>query len=86
MKQRYWRQILFCIFLMPAIYLFMPTFPVSAQDPKAGQSNFQLDFQSPEEIDSHVAGMTDEQVRQAHIQKLKRFPESNLLSGGRCSG
>ena len=57
---------------MLAIYLFMPTFLVFAQDPKTGQSNSQADFQSPEEIDSHVAGMTDAQVRQAHVQKLKQ--------------
>ena len=80
MKQRYWRQILFCISLMLAIYLFMPTFPVFAQDPKTGQSNSQLDFQSPEEIDSHVAGMTDEQVRQAHVQKLKQDAEKRSAS------
>ena len=30
-----------------------------------------MDFESPEEIDSHVAGMTDEEVRQAYAQKLK---------------
>ena len=75
MKQHYCRQMLFCISLMLAIYLFMPTFLVFAQDPKTGQSNSQTDFQSPKEIDSHVAGMTDEQVRQAHVQKLKQDAE-----------
>ena len=72
MKQRYWRQILFCVSLILAIYVFMPTFLVLAQDPKTGHSISQADFQSLEEIDSHVAGMTDEQVRQAHVQKLKQ--------------
>ena len=80
MKQHYCRQMLFCISLMPAIYLFMPTFLVFAQDPKTGQSNSQTDFQSPEEIDSHVAGMTDEQVRQAHVQKLKQDAEKRSAS------
>jgi len=75
MKQHYCRQMLFCISLMLAIYLFMPTFLVFAQDPKTGQSNSQADFQSPEEIDSHVAGMSDEQVRKAHVQKLKQDAE-----------
>jgi len=75
MNQHYCRQMLFCISLMLAIYLFMPTFLVFAQDPKTGQSNSQADFQSPGEIDSHVAGMTDEQVRQAHVQKLKQDAE-----------
>ena len=80
MKQHYCRQMLFCISLMPAIYLFMPTFLVFAQDPKTGQSNSQTDFQSPEEIDSHVAGMTDAQVRQAHVQKLKQDAEKRSAS------
>jgi small-conductance mechanosensitive channel len=71
---------LFCISLMLAIYLFMPTFLVFAQDPKTGQSNSQTDFQSPEEIDSHVAGMTDAQVRQAHVQKLKQDAEKRSAS------
>ena len=80
MKQRYWRQILFCISLMLAIYVFMPTSPVFAQDSKTGQSNSQLGFQSPEKIDSHVAGMTDEQVRQAYAQKLKQDAEKQSAS------
>jgi moderate conductance mechanosensitive channel len=80
MKQHYCRQMLFCISLMLAIYLFMPTFLVFAQDPKTGQSNSQTDFQSPEEIDSHVAGMTDAQVRQAHAQKLKQDAEKRSAS------
>ena len=80
MKQHYCRQMLFCISLMLAIYLFMPTFLVFAQDPKTGQSNSQTDFQSPEEIDSHVAGMTDAQVRQAHVQKLKQDAEKRSAS------
>jgi small-conductance mechanosensitive channel len=80
MKQHYCRQMLFCISLMLAIYLFMPTFLVFAQDPKTGQSNSQTDFQSPEEIDSHVAGMTDAQVRQAHVQKSKQDAEKRSAS------
>jgi small-conductance mechanosensitive channel len=80
MNQHYCRQILFCISLMLAIYLFMPTFLVFAQDPKTGQSNSQADFQSPDEIDSHVAGMTDAQVRQAHVQKLKQDAEKRSAS------
>src|SRR5210317_882443 len=85
MKQRYWRQILFCISLMLAICLFMPTSPVFAQDPKTGQSSSQLDFESPEEIDSHVAGMTDEQIRQAHIQKLKQDISSKPEAGEKAT-
>ena len=80
MKQHYCRQMLFCISLMLAIYLFMPTFLVFAQDPKTGQSDSQTDFQSPEEIDSHVAGMTDAQVRQAHVQKLKQESAAHISS------
>ena len=72
MKRHFWRQVFFAISLVVAIYLCMPSFLVLAQDPKTGQSKSRQDFHTPKEIDSHVAGMSDVQVRQAYTQKLKQ--------------
>ncbi len=73
MERRYWRQISFGISLVLAIYLCMPTFLVLAQDPKSGQYKSEADFPVPAAVDSQVAGMTDEQVRQAYAQNLSRL-------------
>jgi hypothetical protein len=80
MERRYGRQISFGISLVLAIYLCMPTFLVLAQDRKAGQSKSPGDFRAPEEVDSHVAGMSDEQVRQAYAQKLKQESSGKINS------
>ena len=72
MEQRYWRQIFLGLSLVLTISLCMPTLPVPAQDRKTGQSRSEGDFRAPAEVDAHVAGMTDEQVRQAYAQKLKQ--------------
>jgi len=72
MKRDYWRQIFFGIALTLVIFIFMPTFPVLAQDSKSGQSSSQAEQPAPGEVVSNVAGMTDEQVRQAYAQKLKQ--------------
>ena len=86
MKRRYWRQLFFGISLMLAIYLFMPTFLVLAQDPKTGQSSSQAEQLAPEEVDSNVAGMTDEQVRQAYAQKLKQEAAGKTASTKAAEG
>jgi len=44
---------------------------VPAQDPKTGQDNSLAQQPAAGEIDAAVAGMTEEQVRQAYAQKLK---------------
>jgi small-conductance mechanosensitive channel len=87
MRRRYWRQILLGILLMLATYLLMPTFLVQAQDPEKDQSNPQAEHLKPEEVDSHVAAMSEEQVRQAYAQKLKQEnsgqTSSTQVSGGK---
>jgi len=72
MKRRCGKQIVFGISLMLAIYLCLPTVPVLAQDSKTVQANSQAQQPAAGEIDANVAGMTDEQVRQAYAQKLKQ--------------
>ncbi|CAB1058459.1 Potassium efflux system KefA protein / Small-conductance mechanosensitive channel [Olavius sp. associated proteobacterium Delta 1] len=72
MKRRYGRQLFFGISLTLAIYLFTPTFLVLAQDSKSGQSSSPAEQPAAGAVDAHVAGMTDEQVRQAYAQKLKQ--------------
>jgi hypothetical protein len=57
---------------MLVIYLCMPTFLVLAQDPKTGQSGSPAEQPAAGEVDANVAGMTDEQIRQAYAQKLKQ--------------
>ena len=72
MKRHYWKQIVLGISLLLSIFIFIPTFTVMAQSPETDQ------FQSPakpmatEAVDEQVAGMTDEQIRQAYAQKLKQ--------------
>jgi len=69
MEQPYQRQIIFGISLMLAVNIFMSTIPVLAQNPQTDQSSLPA---AAEAVDVNVAGMTDEQVRQAYNQKLKQ--------------
>ncbi len=66
------RQTVFAISLMLAVYLLIPAFLVSAQSPETNQTGKPAEHLTPEEIDSQVAGMTDEQIRQAYAGKLKQ--------------
>ena len=61
--------------LILAIYLLMPTFQLMAQNAPVAQSELTAEPSSPEKIDSYLAGMSDEQVRQAYAQKLKQDAE-----------
>jgi small-conductance mechanosensitive channel len=86
MTWRNWRQIFFGISLTLAIYLFMPTFLVLAQDSETGQSSLQAKNMTPEVVDSHIAAMTDEQVRQAYAQKLKQESAAQISSKPAAEG
>ncbi|MBW2427749.1 MAG: hypothetical protein JRF56_02240, partial [Deltaproteobacteria bacterium] len=86
MKRRYWRQIFLGISLVLAIYLCMPTFLVLAQDSMAGQSSSPAKNMTPEAVDSHIAAMTDEQVRQAYAQKLKQESAAQIGSKPAAEG
>jgi small-conductance mechanosensitive channel len=81
MERRYRRQLILGISFMLAIYLFMPTSPVPAQDPKTDQSNSPTQQPAPAEVDAHVAAMTDAQVRQAYAQKLNQESAGKNESG-----
>jgi len=72
MKRLYWKAIFFSIYLALGIYLFMPTTQVVAQDVKNSEPNQMAKHMDPNEIDSHIAGLSDKQVRQAYVQKLKQ--------------
>ena len=64
--------ILLSLSLMLGIYLLMPTFQVLAQDNQSFQPDPTAEPASSAEVDSHLAGMSDAQVRQAYAQKLKQ--------------
>ena len=72
--------ILFTLSLMLGLYLLMPAFQVLAQDNSSAQPDLKSEPKSSTEVDSHLAGMSDEQVRQAYAQKLKRDAEKRSAS------
>jgi small-conductance mechanosensitive channel len=65
------KRILFTLSFMLGIYVVMPTYQVLAQVNPSAQSEQTAEPTSSAEVDSHLAGMSDEQVRQAYAQKLK---------------
>ncbi|MGD9286088.1 MAG: mechanosensitive ion channel family protein [Desulfobacterales bacterium] len=72
MGQRNQKKIFLAISLLLATYLCLPGFWALAQHTKSGPAASGNDLQTPEEVDAHVAGLTDAQVRQAYAQKLKQ--------------
>jgi small-conductance mechanosensitive channel len=65
---------------MLGIYLLMPTFQVIAQDNTSAQPDQTVEPTSSAEIDSHLAGMSDVQVRQAYAQKLEQEAQKRSAS------
>ena len=63
--------ILFTLTFMLGIYVMMPAYQVLAQVNPSAQSEQSVEPTSSAEVDSYLAGMSDEQVRQAYAQKLK---------------
>jgi hypothetical protein len=86
MVRRYRRQIIFGFSLLLAIYLIIPADSVMAQSPKTDQTGKPADNLTPEEIDSHVAGMTDEQIRQAYAEILKQDASARTSATAQASG
>ena len=72
MERRYLRQLFVGISLILAIHFLIPAFRVLAQDPTSGQFGSPAEQHAPEAVDAHVAGMTDDQVRQAYSERLKQ--------------
>jgi small-conductance mechanosensitive channel len=58
----------------------MPALLLMAQEAKPAQPSHRAEPISPEEVDNHLAAMSDEQVRQAYAQKLKQDLEKQSAS------
>ena len=87
MKRHHRKHFLFGIWLLLAAITFGPTHPATAQSPKADQHRLPSEPLAAEAVDVQVAGMTDEQVRQAYAQTLKQAAAEKTAStqavGGR---
>jgi small-conductance mechanosensitive channel len=67
--------------LLLGVYLVMPIFQLMVQDTRAAQSEKSAEQMAPAEVDSRLAGMSDEQVRQAYGEKLKQDAAGRHESG-----
>jgi hypothetical protein len=63
------------------VYLVMPIFQLTVPDTRAAQSEKSAAQMAPAEVDSRLAGMSDEQVRQAYGEKLKQDAAGGNESG-----
>ena len=80
MSRQFSKRIFFSLPLILAIFLLLPTFQLMAQDTPVAQSELPNEPISPDEIDSYLAGMSDEQVRQAYAQQLKKDAEKQAAA------
>ncbi|CAB1075425.1 Potassium efflux system KefA protein / Small-conductance mechanosensitive channel, partial [Olavius algarvensis Delta 1 endosymbiont] len=80
MKQCYQRQNIVGISLVLAVLIFGPTVPLLAQNQQIVQSNSPADKPAAEAVEVTVAGMTDEQVRQAYTQKMKQESTAQIIA------
>jgi hypothetical protein len=71
---------LFSLAIIISVFLLMPTFQVLAQETRAAQPGQTAKLSSPAQVDSHLAGMSDSQVRQAYAQKLKQDAQKQSAS------
>ena len=74
------KRILLSLSLMMAIYLLLSPFQALAQDNPSAQPDQTVEPASSAEVDSHLAGMSDEQIRQAYAQKLKQEAQKRSAS------
>jgi hypothetical protein len=65
---------------MLGIYLLLPAFQVLAQDTRAAQPEQAAELSSVAQVDSHLAGMSDAQIRQAYAQKLNQDAQKQSAS------
>jgi small-conductance mechanosensitive channel len=72
MKRFLLRPILIISVLTLGAYLLMPAFQLMAQETGSTQGGQPSEPMSAEEVDNRLAGMSDEEVRQAYSQKLKQ--------------
>ncbi len=80
MRQYLSKIILFSLCLTLSLYLLVPTFQSMAQDTEPAQPAQLSEPMSPEDVDNHLAGMSDEQVRQAYAQKMKEDLEKQSVA------
>jgi|GEM_PF-3012045 len=66
--------------LMLAVFIFMPKVAVMAQSQGTDQTGTEVGYPAQEEVDAHVAGMTDAQIRQAYALKLKEESEGRVTA------
>ena len=86
MKRGYRGQILFGISLLLAIFIFGLACQAAAQSPKADQSGLPAEPPVADAVDAQIAGMTDEQIRQAYAEKLKQESATQVNSKPEESG
>jgi len=85
--RRYYGKPFVCLTsLMLAVFIFMPTFAEMAQSQGTDQTGAEAGSLAQEEVDAHVAGMTDEQIRQAYALKLKEESASRATATAQAGG
>ena len=62
----------FLISIVLGIFILAPIVQVAAQDAKTVESDLQTEPLIAENVDSHIVGMSDVQIRQAYAKKLKQ--------------
>lgn len=70
MKGRYGR--FYWLILVLVLFWGGPTMPGEAQGPGRVESDLQAGPLIFEQIDAHISGMSDSQIRHAYAEKLKR--------------
>ena len=71
MKRHLWKQISLSVSMVLAFYFYIPTFFALAQTPKTPPLRSAQNLKTPADVDSHIAAMSDEQIRQSYAEKLK---------------
>ena len=72
MKRFSLKPILIVSVLILGVYLLMPALQLMAQQTGSTQPGQPSEPMSAEEVDSRLAAMSDEEVRQAYAEKLKQ--------------
>ena len=80
MRQLSWSNIVLGLLLVPTVYWCLPIVDVIAQETKSVQASPAAEQLAPDAVHAHVAGLTDEQVRQAYTQKLKQASTAPINS------
>jgi len=86
MRRHHGNQIVGVILLLLAFLIFMPAFSAMAQSKGNDQSGMPAVRLAAEEVDAHVAGMTDEQIRQAYALSLKQESEGGVAATPEAGG